>query len=162
MPRVSGYCFKSSQSALRPAGRASPGRPGNPARCAASNVGVVLVGGDRLADPRQDVAEESEVEPAQHGPRGRENSRIATLPPGRATRIISSMPRAVSPTLRRPKATLTMPNVSLGQGQPLGVAFDERHPPARPGLPDLVAAEDEHLAAEVGGDDRRAAPAARS
>ena len=42
-------------------------------------------------------------------PRGRENSRIATLPPGRAARIISSRPRVVSRTFRRPKATLTTP-----------------------------------------------------
>ena len=41
---------------------------------------------------------------------------MATFPPGRAARIISSMPRAVSRTLRRPKATLTTPKVSLGTG----------------------------------------------
>ncbi len=38
------------------------------------------------------------------------------MPPGRATRIISSIPRAVSLTLRSPNATVTTPNVSPGNG----------------------------------------------
>ena len=37
--------------------------------------------------------------------RGRENSRMATRPPGAVTRVISPRPRSVSVTLRSPNAT---------------------------------------------------------
>ena len=48
-----------------------------------------------------------------------------------------------------------MPNVSLGRGSRWASLSIERDPRARLGLLDLVAAQDEHFAAEVGGDDRR-------
>ena len=110
--------FQRDQARARPAGRASPGRRGTPARCGADSRRRRR---RWVRAPGRSSGGHGGRRPGTAGPapapRGRENSRIATLPPGRATRISSSMPRTVSLTFRRPNATLTTPKVSSGTGR---------------------------------------------
>ena len=58
-----------------------------------------------------------------------ENSSTAILPPGLATRTISSNPRVVSLTLRNPKATQTTWNELLGNGSRWASASTNRSCP---------------------------------
>ena len=65
----------------------------------------------------------------------------------------------MSATFRSPKATVTTPNVSEGKGRRWASPSDQGDPAVGAGPADLRAADQEHLAAEVGPDDRRLAPA---
>ena len=140
----------------RPAGRASPGRRGTAARSRADSCRRRP---DWVPAPGRSGGGPGGRRPGRAGPatapRGRENSRIATLPPGRATRISSSIPRTVSRTFRKPNATVTTPNVSSGNGSCRASPSTRMTRPEAPAFRTLRSGQLEHLAAEVGPDDRR-------
>ena len=122
-------------------------------------VGAVRVGCQRLADPRKQMAEKRQVEPAQEPPaRTRElQDRDLAARPGDADHLVDAADR-VAHVSQAERHAHHAEGVA-GHGQALGVALHERDPPERPGLLDLGMAQDEHLAAEVGSDDRRTTPA---
>src|SRR5208282_3777901 len=120
-------------------------------------VGLVLVGGDRLAEARQDVTEESEIKLAQKpSPRTRElEYGDLSLRPGRADHLVDAADRVAD--IAQAEGDADDPERVAGHRKTLGVALDQDHAAGCSMLPDLALAEQEHLTAKVGTDDAREA-----